>query len=165
MARTVIHKKTVMADRGERRAPTGDYWLDGFFPYRLYRTSVKLQLRLQTKLRSMHISHSQWRVISVLKSYGALSIGEIVDATLMEQPTISRVVSRLEKLGLCSRRPSARDSRMTLISLTPAGGEAFRQIVPSALRHEEQALSGMPRKEVARLVATLERIERNIEAD
>jgi DNA-binding MarR family transcriptional regulator len=165
MARAIGNKKTVVADPGERRVRAGDYWLDGFFPYRLYRTSIKLQLRLQGRLRAMRMSHSQWRVISVLKSYGALSIGEIVDATLMEQPTISRVVSRLEKLGLCSRRPSARDSRMALISLTPAGSEAFKQIVPSALRHEEQALSGMGRKEVARLVATLEKIERNIEAD
>ncbi len=51
------------------------------------------------------MSSSQWRVISVLKAYGALSIGEIVEATLMEQPTISRVVARLEKTDLVARRP------------------------------------------------------------
>jgi DNA-binding MarR family transcriptional regulator len=164
MARAIANKKQATEERSERRARTGDYWLDTFFPYRLYRASEKLQLRLQTRLRDMRMSPSQWRVLSVLKSYGSLSIGEIVEATLMEQPTISRVVSRLEKNGLVARRPSARDSRMTLISLTPAGSEVFKQIVPAALRHQEQALSGLGRKEIARLVATLEIIERNVES-
>jgi DNA-binding MarR family transcriptional regulator len=165
MARAIVNKgAAVAADRGDRRIRTGDLWLDSFFPYRLYRASKKLQLRLQTRLRAMRMSPSQWRVISVLKAYGALSIGEIVEATLMEQPTISRVVSRLEKNGLVTRRPSTRDSRMALISLTTPGVEMFKQIIPAALRHQELALSGIGRKEIALVVATLERIEQNIES-
>ena len=165
MARAIHNKGAPVAtDRGDRRARTGDLWLDGFFPYRLYRASKKLQLRLQTRLRAMRMSPSQWRVISVLKAYGALSIGEIVEATLMEQPTISRVVARLEKNGLVTRRPSTRDSRMALISLTAPGVEVFKQIIPAALRHQELALNGIGRKEIAQVIATLEKIEENIEA-
>jgi DNA-binding MarR family transcriptional regulator len=165
MARAIHNKgATVATDRSDRRARTGDLWLDGFFPYRLYRASKKLQLRLQTRLRALRMSSSQWRVISVLKAYGALSIGEIVDATLMEQPTISRVVARLEKNGLVTRRPSTRDSRMALISLTAPGVEVFKQIIPAAMRHQELALDGIGRKEIAQVVATLEKIEENIEA-
>jgi len=99
-----------------------------------------------------------------LKAYGALSIGEIVEATLMEQPTISRVVSRLEKNGLVGRRASTRDSRMALISLTATGVEAFKQIIPAALRHQEIALDGIGRKEIAQVLAILEKIEANIQA-
>jgi DNA-binding MarR family transcriptional regulator len=165
MARALTNKAPPVAtDRSERRVRTGDLWLDGFFPYRLYRASKKLQLRLQTRLRALHMSSSEWSVISVLKAYGALSIGEIVEATLMEQPTSSRVVSRLEKNGLVSRRASTRDSRMALISLTPAGFEVFKQIVPAALRYQELALTGIGRKEMAQVVATLEKIEENIES-
>jgi DNA-binding MarR family transcriptional regulator len=165
MARAILNKGTAVAtDRGDRRIRTGDLWLDSFFPYRLYRASVKLQLRLQARLRTLRMSSSQWRVIGVLKAYGALSIGEIVEATLMEQPTISRVVSRLEKSGLVTRRPSTRDSRMALISLTNSGLEVFRQIIPAAMRHQELALEGIGRKEIAQLIATLEKIEDNIES-
>src|SRR5262249_25547856 len=164
MARALVNKGTTLAaDRGERRVRTGDLWLDSFFPYRLYRASKKLQLRLQNRLRTMRMSPSQWRGISVFKAYGALSIREIVDATPMEQPTISRVVSRLEKNGLVSRRASTRDSRMALISLTTAGVEVFKQIIPAALRHQEIALNGIGRREIAQVVATLEKIEQNIE--
>ena len=165
MARSIIKKGAAVAtERSDRRTRTGDLWLDTFFPYRLYRASKKLQLRLHTRLRAMRMSSSQWRVISVLKAYGALSIGEIVEATLMEQPTISRVVSRLEKNDLVARRPSTRDSRMALISLTTAGVEVFKQIIPAAMRHQDLALDGIPRKDIAQLIATLERIEENIEA-
>jgi DNA-binding MarR family transcriptional regulator len=165
MARAILNKAAaVAADRGDRRIRTGDLWLDSFFPYRLYRASKKLQLRLQARLRAMRMSPSQWRVISVLKAYGALSIGEIVEATLMEQPTISRVVARLEKNGLVTRRPSTRDSRMALISLTTPGVEMFKQIIPAALRHQELALNGIGRKEIAQVLATLEKIEQNIES-
>src|SRR3954453_18629180 len=144
MARAITKKEAAVAtERSDRRTRTGDQWLDSFFPYRLYRASEKLQLRLHARLRTLRMSPSQWRVISVLKAYGALSIGEIVEATLMEQPTISRVVARLEKTGLVSRRASTRDSRIALISLTAAGVEVFKQIVPAALRHEEIALNGI----------------------
>ncbi len=164
MARALVNKGAVATDRGDRRVRTGDLWLDSFFPYRLYRASKKLQLRLQTRLRAQRVNPSQWQVIGVLKAYGALSIGEIVDATLMEQPTVSRVVARLEKSGWVSRRASTRDSRMALISLTLAGMEIFKQIVPAALRHQDLALEGIGRKEIAQVLATLERIEENIEA-
>jgi DNA-binding MarR family transcriptional regulator len=164
MARSLVNKGPVASDRGDRRVRTGDLWLDSFFPYRLYRASKKLQLRLQTRLRAQRMSPSQWQVISVLKAYGAMSIGEIVDATLMEQPTVSRVVARLEKNSLVSRRASTRDSRMALISLTAAGDEVFKQIVPAALRHQDLALTGVARKEVAQVIATLEKIEENIES-
>ncbi len=165
MARAILNKATAVAtDRGDRRTRTGDLWLDSFFPYRLYRASKKLQLRLHARLRTLRMSSSQWRVISVLKAYGALSIGEIVEATLMEQPTISRVVSRLEKNGMVARRSSTRDSRMALISLTNAGLDAFKQIIPTAMRQQELALDGIARKEIAQLIATLEKIESNIES-
>ncbi|MGH8138955.1 MAG: MarR family winged helix-turn-helix transcriptional regulator [Steroidobacteraceae bacterium] len=164
MARAVV-KGAISPGRGERRARTaGDRWLDGFIPYRLYRATRKLGARLHTRLRALRISPSQWRVLSVLKAFGDLSIGEIVEATLMEQPTISRVVARLERDGRVKRRLSSRDSRMALISLTASGVEAFKQIIPAALRHQDEALQGVGRKEIARLVATLEKIERNIES-
>ena len=164
MARALVNKGAVTTERGDRRVRTGDLWLDSFFPYRLYRASKKLQVRLQTRLRAQRVNPSQWHVIGVLKAYGALSIGEIVDATLMEQPTVSRVVARLEKSGLVSRRASTRDSRMALISLTAPGIEVFKQIVPAALRHQDIALDGIGRKEIAQGSATLEKLEENIEA-
>jgi DNA-binding MarR family transcriptional regulator len=147
-----------------RRSSSGDNWLDSFIPYRLYRATAKLNGKLLTRLRSLRINPSRWRVLSVLKAYGALSIGEIAEATLTEQPTVSRVVAQLEKEGRVLRRSSAKDSRMVQISLTAQGIDAFNQIASTALRHEELAFRDISRKEIAALLAILDQIEDNMQA-
>src|SRR5690242_1822076 len=104
------------------RQPAGaiapDHWLDTFVPYHLYRVTNKLNARLLKRLKSRRINSSQWRVLSVLRAYGSLSISRIVETTLLEQPTTSRVVAQLERIGHVQRRPSDRDSRVAEISIT-----------------------------------------------
>jgi MarR family transcriptional regulator, organic hydroperoxide resistance regulator len=139
-----------------------DQWLDDFLPYHLYRVTNKLNARLLKRLKTMRINTSQWRVLSVLRAYGPMSITQIVEATLMEQPTTSRVVVQLERLGHVLRRPSSVDSRVTEISITAAGLEAFGGIVPSALRHQALAFQDVSPKEMALLSEILKKVERNI---
>lgn len=141
----------------------GDRWLTGFIPYLLYRVTNRLNARLQTRLRSQKINPSRWRVLSVLKAYGTMSVTEIVDATLMEQPTVSRVVAQLEDEGRVSRRASSGDSRVTEVTLTKAGEEAFEAIMPTAVRHQDQALQGLTDKEKDTLVTILRKVEKNID--
>jgi DNA-binding MarR family transcriptional regulator len=139
-----------------------NYWLDDFLPYQLYRVTNKLNARLLKRLKKMRINASQWRVLSVLRAYGAMSIGRIVETTLMEQPTTSRVVAQLERLGHVQRRPSERDSRVAEISITAAGLEAFEGIVSAALKHQSLAFENTSAKEIALLVDILQRVENNI---
>ncbi len=141
----------------------GDGWLQNYIPYLLYRATNKLNSRLLTRLRQMKINPSQWRVLSVLKAYGTLSVSEIVEYTLMEQPTVSRVVAQLEQEGRVIRAASTADSRVTRVSLTDAGIEAFNAIIPAALRHQELALQQLTPEEIKTLTEILSKIERNIE--
>jgi len=143
--------------------PTGDDWLLNFIPYRLNRVAHKLNTRLMSRLRARRINPSKWRVLSVVKAHGHLSINGIVDAALMEQPTASRVVAKLEREGRVTRRSAERDSRVMEISLTPKGFEAFNEIVPAALSHQQIALRNVSAKEIRALVSILEKIESNIQ--
>ena len=153
--------------RGKRAASViqGNGWLDDFVPYQLYRVTNKLNARLLKRLKSMRINSSQWRVLSVLRAYGPMSIGGIVETTLMEQPTTSRVVAQLEREGHVGRRLSDRDSRVAEIWITAAGLQAFEHIVPAALKHQSLAFQNVSAKETAQLVATLRKIEKNIAPD
>ena len=150
--------------RGKGGEPViqGNGWLDDFVPYQLYRVTNKLNARLLTRLKAMRINSSQWRVLSVLRAYGPLSIGRIVATTLMEQPTTSRVVAQLERVGHVKRRLHDRDSRVVEISITAAGLQAFEGIVPAALKHQSLAFQNISAKETAQLVETLRKIEKNI---
>lgn len=145
-------------------AEAGDNWIEDFVPYRLYRVTNRLNAKLLSRLKSIRINPSQWRVLSVLRAYGVLNIGQIADLTLMEQPTVSRVVAQLEGKGGVTRRPSAADARVTEVALTAKGVEAFEHIIPTALRHQQLAFEGFSAKELETLKKLLSKIEQNIES-
>ncbi|HWU01782.1 MAG TPA: MarR family winged helix-turn-helix transcriptional regulator [Novosphingobium sp.] len=148
------------ADSGD-----GNNWLAGSLPYKIYRVSSLMNLRLQGRLKAKGINLSQWRVLSVLRSCGRISMGQIVEQTLMEQPTISRVIAQLQQDGLVMREASSEDSRVSLISLSPSGLAMFDDIAPQAARHQATALEGFGPDDVATLVRLLSHIEDNIARD
>jgi DNA-binding MarR family transcriptional regulator len=141
----------------------GDNWIDDFVPYQLYRVTSKLNAKLMGKLKAAKVNPSQWRVLSILRAYGTLNVGKLVELTLMEQPTVSRVVAQLEQEGRIERRWSSVDSRVAELTLTPTGVEALEAIIPTALRHQQLALKGFAPDEIEAFTAMLSRIEANIE--
>jgi DNA-binding MarR family transcriptional regulator len=141
----------------------GDEWLRRFVPYLLYTTTNRLNRRLRGTLRTQGINIGRWRVLAVLRAFGELNVGRIVDLAVMEQPTVSRILVQLEREALVDRRTSTLDSREVLVSLTAAGNEAFEAIYPTADKHQQRALEGFSRKEVDALVGYLHRIQANID--
>jgi DNA-binding MarR family transcriptional regulator len=146
-------------------AGTGDKWLQGYVPYLLYRITSHLNRRLRNRLRKEGINIARWRVLAVLRAYGDLNLGGIVDLTVMEQPSVSRIVAQLEQEGLVKRRLSRKDSRFVNVTLTAAGAKAFQSIYPTAQKHQESALRNFSRKEINTLIKLLRRIQANIEAE
>lgn len=143
----------------------GDKWLRNFVPYLMYRITNQLTRRIRGRLRKSDMNITRFRVLAVLRAYGELSLSRIVELTVMEQPSVSRVVAQLEREGLVKRKVSTKDSRFVHASLTAAGTKAFQNIYPTAQRHQERALSGFSRKEINTLKSFLRRIQKNIEAE
>ncbi len=144
-------------------AEAGDGWLDDYLPYQLYSLAGRLNRRLQNRLRSQDIKVSHWRVLSVLRSAGSLTVGKIAELALMEQPTVSRVIMQLEVDGLATRAAAPQDSRATVVTLTASGIEKLGTIIPTAHRHQQEALSGFSENELKLLGTMLQRIDDNID--
>ncbi len=142
----------------------GDHWLENFVPYLLYRSTNGLNRLLQARLRKTGINLTRWRVLSVLKAYGALNIGEIATATAMEQPTLSRVVDQLEAEKLVTRRTARVDSRFVYVDLTAAGEKLVTTMFPAMQNHQERALRGLTAADIKTLRRLLNVILQNIEA-
>jgi DNA-binding MarR family transcriptional regulator len=149
----------------DERRGRGDNWLDGFVPYQIYRITNSLNQRLRARLRRLPISVSRWRVLGVLRANGTLTINEIAEWAAMEQPTVSRTVTRLARDGLVSRRAAKKDLRYTEASLTVAGQRVFDKVYPIAVEHQTNALRGFSKTELATLRTYLRRIQENIAAD
>lgn len=143
----------------------GDKWLQSFVPYLVYRITNQLTRRIRGRLRKSGINITRWRVLAVLRAYGKLSLGQVVELTVMEQPSVSRVVTQLEREGLVTREISTDDSRFVYVALTQAGDKAFQNVYPTAQKHQELALRGFSSKEITTLKSFLQRIQANIEAE
>ena len=139
----------------------GDHWLGQFIPYLLYRITGQLNRALRKKLRRSGINLARWRVLAVLKDNGRMNIGQIVERTIIEQPTVSRIVDQLEREGLAAREICDEDSRFVQVVLTEMGEKAFERIYPAATAHQKQALQGFSKKEIKTLIGFLERIQLN----
>ena len=146
-------------------AGQGDKWLQAYVPYLLYRTSNQLNQRIRARLRKAGVNITRWRVLAVLRAYGRLNLGRIAELTAMEQPSISRIVTHLERDGFAQREVSTEDSRVVYVRLTPAGEKAFASIYPTAQRHQQTALRGFSQQDIDLLTGLLRRIQKNIEAE
>ncbi len=148
-----------------KRFKRGDHWLGKYVPYLIYRITNQLNQRLRRSLRKSGINLARWRVLAVLKDHGCMNMGEIVAATIIEQPTVSRIVDQLEREGLAVRKISDKDSRFVQVMLTEAGEEAFARVYPLATRHQEKALRGFSQGDIQTLIGFLRRIQNNIEEE
>ena len=142
----------------------GNHWLGKFVPYLIYRITNQLNRGLRERLKRSGINIARWRVLAVLKDNDQMNIGQIVERTLIEQPTVSRIVDQLEREGFALREISAEDSRFVQVTLTKLGEKAFKEIYPTATEHQEQALQGFSKQEIKNLIGYLERIQHNIDS-
>ena len=140
----------------------GDKWLASFVPYLIYRITSHLDRSLRGRLKRSGINISRWRVLGILKDHGRMNMSQIVEQTIIEQPTVSRIVDQLEREGLAARETCGEDSRFVQVRLTQVGETAFKEIYPIAIKHQNQALMGFEKEEITTLIGYLERININI---
>ncbi|GAB3803191.1 MarR family winged helix-turn-helix transcriptional regulator [Micromonospora zhanjiangensis] len=75
----------------------------------------------------------------------------------VEQPTVTRSLSRMDKAGLFRREPVPADRRQVLIVLTAHGRALIGEIEQIWTDLAEATTGSLPPQEVARMVAAMER--------
>ncbi|WP_338106329.1 MarR family winged helix-turn-helix transcriptional regulator [Ramlibacter henchirensis] len=71
-------------------------------------------------------SPSEWRVLATLADGQPLSITRLAQIVVMKQPTLTKVLDRMEGCGHVRRLPYQGDRRITLVSITPQGARLLR---------------------------------------
>lgn len=69
------------------------------------------------------LSSSLLSALSSLDREGPLTLGELASVERVTPPTVTRLASRLEELGLVTRSTDPVDRRVARVTLTPAGAE------------------------------------------
>jgi DNA-binding MarR family transcriptional regulator len=95
----------------------------------LLRTTDTLSRRLAYVLKPVDLSPTQYNVLRILRgSPDGFGCNEIADRMITRDPDITRLLDRLEKRGLISRRRDDRDRRTVLTRITPQGLKLLNEL-------------------------------------
>jgi DNA-binding MarR family transcriptional regulator len=147
--------------RGKRtRRPAGKNdtrFLDDFLLYLLARASSEASAGFHELVRKRGLSVGEWRVMFTLAD-GSTTVGDMAARTLMQQPTLTKLLDRMEAAGTVRRQVDPADGRRVLITLTPAGRTHNDALMPLAKAHEAALLSEFTGAEATALKAALNRL-------
>lgn len=138
-------------------APEGTFAAD-YLPALLAQASHLISGEFHRVVTSKGFSVSEWRVLASLNGVESLSIGALARTCVMKQPTVTRVLDRMEARGFIRRVPHESDRRVTLVGITPAGTQLVASLITLALEHERRVLEPFGLEVSAGLKQTLKQL-------
>jgi DNA-binding MarR family transcriptional regulator len=134
--------------------------LEHFIPYRLSVLSLAISQNIADLYsEQFNFGIMEWRVIAVLGNYQPLSANQICERTNMDKVQVSRTVSSLTSAGLVLRKTDREDRRKSQLRLSANGSRVYRQIVPMALKCEQELLSTLTLEETEEFERILGKLE------
>ena len=121
----------------------------------LHRAAHALTESFHAQLRPRGVPMPIWRVLAQLADTDGVGITELANACLFKQPTLTKVIDRMERQALVERRPAPDDRRKVLVFLTDAGRRTVSDLTDRADAVERGLLAGYSGDEVAGLKTAL----------
>ena len=124
--------------------------LENYLPYLVNRVGAALADRFTaTTLERHHLSIMMWRVLVVLSNNGGRRLIDLSQMTSIDLSTLSRMVARLVRLGIVSRKRSKVSDREVEVKLTLKGQSLVVRIIPIGIDYEKQLIKDISASDVA----------------
>jgi DNA-binding MarR family transcriptional regulator len=137
--------------------------LGDYLPYLVNRVGTIVADQFGAEALAPHgLSIAMWRVMAVLASAGQQRQIDLAELTSTDASTLSRLVTRLVRLGLVTRTRSASSNREVAVKLSPRGDALVGRLIRIAKAYEATAIAGLPPQELAVLKRCLRRVYRNM---
>ena len=88
---------------------------------------LRLARRMRIERADTSLTLSQFAALATVERDGPLSPGELAAREKVQPPSMTRLVARLEELGLVLRSPHPTDRRQVLLTLSEAGAALILQ--------------------------------------
>jgi len=126
----------------QRRLFSGRF-VDNHLSALLGRASVAISAEFHEDVRRYRMPIPHWRILATLSDNTGISLSELGELTLLNQPTVTRLVQRLEAKGLLQKATDARDRRIMRVFLTKRGHQKVDQLIALATDRQKQILQGL----------------------
>lgn len=128
--------------------------------------AIHLVRRLRKADAALGVPPARLSALSVLVFGGPHTLGELAAREQVTPPTMTRIVTGLEQMGLARRSPDPADGRVVRVEATPEGAaimERGRMLRVERLAEELRALPERDRATLARAASILAGLEQATE--
>jgi DNA-binding MarR family transcriptional regulator len=120
----------------------------------------RLSRRMRAARAASDLSLGQWAALRTLEKHGPMTPSELAAHEMVQPPSMTRIVARLEEHGYVTRTPDAGDRRQVVVSATPEG----KALLSEDRRRKDawlaQRMRVLDRSELAALAAALPVLEK-----
>jgi homoprotocatechuate degradation regulator HpaR len=109
-------------------------------------------------LRKHGLTDQQWRVLRVLAEQGACDAATIAQGAYLLGPSLTGVLTRMERDGLVQRERDAQDARRQVIQSTAKGRRMATRLAQSIEAHYAQMEAALGKPQLMQLYALLDQV-------
>ena len=109
----------------------------------LGRASVAISAEFHEDVRRYRMPIPRWRILATLSDNTGISLSELAELTLLNQPTVTRLVQRLVTDGLVQKTVDPLDRRVVRVFLTKRGHLKVDQLIALAIARQKEILTGL----------------------
>jgi homoprotocatechuate degradation regulator HpaR len=107
-------------------------------------------------LREQGLSDQQWRVLRVLGEHGVVETGRVAREAFILGPSLTGVLTRMERDGLVRRARDPSDQRRTVVEATAKGRKLVDKLAHSIEAHYDWMEQTLGKSKLAQLYALLD---------
>ena len=149
--------------RRNRYNPASEDFHKEEFPfYWLARVYGRYAMAMEKLLKRIDLDIPRWRVLNILFENDDSSISEISEHAVAKLSTITKIVYRMKDDGLVETSQSTQDGRVTQVSLTVAGRQAFFDMHELTEELFQKSFQGLTEAQLRKLNQVLANIFANL---
>jgi DNA-binding MarR family transcriptional regulator len=126
---------------------------------RLRRAIGRLSRQLNTSATDEGLTPTQASVLGLVVGHGPVGLTDLVRLEHINPTMLSRVVGKLDDLGLITRTPEPNDLRSISLEVTGQGREVHERIKGQRAQAVSRAARRLPAPEHAALIAALDALD------
>ena len=135
-----------------------DSFVEDYVPALLARASRLLSGGFHVVVRANGLSIAEWRVLATLADGPPISIGRLAELSVTKQPTVTRMLERMQTKGQVERVASDSDRRVRLVRITPRGQQTVEKLIVLARQHQQRVLDALGAQQAEQLRSALRQI-------
>ena len=127
-------------------------------PRLLLQAREAVMAHARPSLRAQGLSDQQWRVLRVLGEHGTVETGTVAREAFILGPSLTGVLTRMERDGLIRRARDPADQRRTVVQATAKGRKLVDQLSGAIEAHYTTMETSLGKQKLAQLYELLDHL-------